>query len=538
MAHKESCKKCKAAFLKALTKEFGEVTEQWKSGWPCRIDEILSIPQITKATARSLEKIYKALQDHRGHHDFVGQQKLSGCDYYIKSLNCIVEFDESQHFTAPRAIALSEYPESFQFGFSKKEWANRCNNLNRRDNDPPHRDETRAWYDVLRDIMPSIYGMRPTLRVYSKDIVWCKEYDEVFKIIENLKKKLRIVKGVIMKSKTRNPIDFSAVRRSHIIRAIKEIEDVPEIRKGKTFVQTEKGKLPAKYVLERAWGIAHNKELFPEQHTGGDSSANILDQLGFKIFKNKKSWKRQIKTSYTLIRVFLSGDYGDEEKFNDHGVWQFNKWVSKQNGVGGISRKRLKNIFENIKKVNGSLDNTIILFPACTLVYKKGKESSANIKAVRNMLKKESKSATFIMGVCEVKQSSYKDEYISIWNKSKEFKSSPGNSRIEMPIGQGWVYISSNIKKHKEESDHGKYCFDLGHGAYQNRHWNTCKSVSKKANLSVILTSWTKSKTMSSWVYTKGEKEEKKAVISKNDTTDNHDRIDFFKKSFSNKIFS
>ena len=211
MVHKESCKKCKVAFLKALTKEFGEVTEQWKSGWPCRIDEILSIPQITKATARSLEKIYKALQDHRGHHDFVGQQKLSGCDYYIKSLNCIVEFDESQHFTAPRAIALSEYPESFQFGFSKKEWANRCNNLNRRDNDPPHRDETRAWYDVLRDIMPSIYGMRPTLRVYSKDTVWCKEYDEVFKIIENLKKKLRIVKGVIMKSKTRNPIDFSAV---------------------------------------------------------------------------------------------------------------------------------------------------------------------------------------------------------------------------------------------------------------------------------------------------------------------------------------
>ena len=67
MAHKESCKKCKAAFLKALTKEFGEVTEQWKSGWPCRIDEILSIPQITKATARSLEKIYKALQDHRGY---------------------------------------------------------------------------------------------------------------------------------------------------------------------------------------------------------------------------------------------------------------------------------------------------------------------------------------------------------------------------------------------------------------------------------------------------------------------------------------
>ena len=175
MVHKESCKKCKTAFLKALTKEFGEVTEQWKSDWPCRIDEILSIPQVTKATARSLEKIYKALQDHRGHHHFVGLQKLPRCDYYIKSLNCIVEFDESQHFASPRALTLSLYPRGLKLGYDRKVWLNRCQELNRHDNDPADRDEKRAWYDTLRDILPITFGMRPTIRVFAKEIIWCEE---------------------------------------------------------------------------------------------------------------------------------------------------------------------------------------------------------------------------------------------------------------------------------------------------------------------------------------------------------------------------
>ena len=175
MVHKESCKKCKVAFLKALTKEFGEVTEQWKSGWPCRIDGILSIPQITKATARSLEKIYKALQDHRGYKLFVGRKILPNCDYYVKSLNCLIEFDESQHFTSPRALTLSLYPRGLKLGYDRKVWLNRCQELDRHDNDPPWRDETRAWYDTLRDILPVTFGMRSTIRVFAKEMIWCKE---------------------------------------------------------------------------------------------------------------------------------------------------------------------------------------------------------------------------------------------------------------------------------------------------------------------------------------------------------------------------
>ena len=35
------------------------------------------------------------------------------------------------------------------------------------------RDEQRAWYDTLRDLVPSIKGLRPTVRLYARDRAWC-----------------------------------------------------------------------------------------------------------------------------------------------------------------------------------------------------------------------------------------------------------------------------------------------------------------------------------------------------------------------------
>ena len=175
MAHNEHCRKCKDAFLTALIKVFGDVTEQWKSGWPCRIDDVLYISEITKAKARSIRGIYNRLQKYRGNYDFVRVQKLPACDYYIKPLNCLIEIDESQHFTSPRALALSLYPRGLKLGYDRKVWLNRCKELNRHDNDPADRDEKRAWYDTLRDILPITFGMRPTIRVFAKEIIWCEE---------------------------------------------------------------------------------------------------------------------------------------------------------------------------------------------------------------------------------------------------------------------------------------------------------------------------------------------------------------------------
>ncbi|HPU23972.1 MAG TPA: hypothetical protein PL149_07445 [Candidatus Kapabacteria bacterium] len=45
--------------------------------------------------------------------------------------------------------------------------------FNAKDNDPIYRDEQRAWYDTLRDFLPAIKGLKPTVRLFAKDYVWC-----------------------------------------------------------------------------------------------------------------------------------------------------------------------------------------------------------------------------------------------------------------------------------------------------------------------------------------------------------------------------
>ncbi len=45
--------------------------------------------------------------------------------------------------------------------------------LKKRDNDPPYRDEQRAWYDTLRDFAPVLWKTGKTVRLFSRDFVWC-----------------------------------------------------------------------------------------------------------------------------------------------------------------------------------------------------------------------------------------------------------------------------------------------------------------------------------------------------------------------------
>ena len=75
-----------------------------------------------------------------------------------------------------------------ELGFDKKEWLSRCNELDRHDNDKrqPHRDETRAWYDTLRDILPLHYNLKPTVRVYAKSAIWCRDTSKITKLLEGI----------------------------------------------------------------------------------------------------------------------------------------------------------------------------------------------------------------------------------------------------------------------------------------------------------------------------------------------------------------
>ncbi len=120
----------------------------------------------------ALEEIYRALQGARGYTDFVRHPTLPPVDFWLPERNVIVEFDERQHFTPLRALALARYPVALALGFDRKFWLRRCNEIRASDKSPIYRDEQRAWYDTLRDFLPELLGLRPTIRLYG-GFPWC-----------------------------------------------------------------------------------------------------------------------------------------------------------------------------------------------------------------------------------------------------------------------------------------------------------------------------------------------------------------------------
>jgi hypothetical protein len=166
--HNERCRDCKQAVHKMLGALFGSVKANWDLDFPSSLETFR-----TTTLAVTLESIHEALERHRGFKGFVRSAKLPKVDYFIPSRNLIIEFDESQHFTKPRDIALSLYPRGEKYGFSVEKWRTLCTKLDKRDNDPPYRDEQRAWYDTLRDFAPKFLGAGQTVRIYSRDLIWC-----------------------------------------------------------------------------------------------------------------------------------------------------------------------------------------------------------------------------------------------------------------------------------------------------------------------------------------------------------------------------
>ena len=166
--HDERCKDCKETVRLMLEKIYGRVKVNYDV-------EVGAFPEDyqTSQFYASLLQIFKVLQNHRGYKDFVRTIKLPRVDYFVPNPGFIVEFDESQHFTTCRKIALMNYPENLQLGFDKKKWMEICDKTNTHDNTPVYRDEQRAWYDALRDFLPTIKPLFPTKRLYSKSFKWC-----------------------------------------------------------------------------------------------------------------------------------------------------------------------------------------------------------------------------------------------------------------------------------------------------------------------------------------------------------------------------
>ena len=166
--HDERCRRCKKTIRRLLERIYGRVEENRRFEVGTRPEDYRGTPYYSK-----LKEIYEALQNHRGFKDFVRAKMLPHCDFFVPNPGFILEFDESQHFTLPRKIALERYPDDLKMGFSRERWMMLCQRIDSKDNDPPYRDEQRAWYDTLRDFLPAIKGLKPTVRLFARDFVWC-----------------------------------------------------------------------------------------------------------------------------------------------------------------------------------------------------------------------------------------------------------------------------------------------------------------------------------------------------------------------------
>ena len=184
--HDERCPKCKETIRKLLERIYGKVEQNYKFEVGTLLEDFLSTSCYGK-----LKEIYDALQNHRGFREFVKAKTLPNCDFFVPNQSFIVEFNESQHYTLPRKITLEMYPNELELGFNSEKWIALCEKINARDNDPPYREEQRAWYDTLRDFLPAIKGLKPTIRLFAGDFAWCSLNPDNTSDIEKFSKFLR-----------------------------------------------------------------------------------------------------------------------------------------------------------------------------------------------------------------------------------------------------------------------------------------------------------------------------------------------------------
>ena len=168
--HSERCRACKTRVRELLERIYGTCLPNRRFRWRTGLAAYEGTP-----IGPALRNVAAALETYRGFGigDYVRSDLLASCDFWVPDPGFIVEFDESQHFTSPRKLALCAYADEHPLGFSAERCVALCEHHDSKDDDPPFRDEQRAWYDTLRDLVPSLEGLQPTVRLYARDLAWC-----------------------------------------------------------------------------------------------------------------------------------------------------------------------------------------------------------------------------------------------------------------------------------------------------------------------------------------------------------------------------
>lgn len=161
----------------------------------CRNLKWLFVPS-EKGMSDNIGAIYEALCRHRGHNKFLTIGYKLSCDFVIPTLRIIIEYDERQHFTVPRSISLKCYPLSAGVGFDINKWISECQTIRASDKDPIYRDEQRAFYDSLRDLISLEYGYI-TIRFKHGDTDWITFDQDLNQLIDEATRARRKTKCIL-----------------------------------------------------------------------------------------------------------------------------------------------------------------------------------------------------------------------------------------------------------------------------------------------------------------------------------------------------
>jgi hypothetical protein len=160
----------RAALRRLLEREFGPASLEHSFDSIC-------VPDLVERQGLDprIERVLAAVEAHRGYTVCGQKGRALKFDFYFERARLLLEFDERQHFTLPRAASLRSYPRGVRLGYDKLRWLALSEELRRGDNCPKYRDEQRALYDAIRDFAPSALGLAPLVRVFEDEVAWERE---------------------------------------------------------------------------------------------------------------------------------------------------------------------------------------------------------------------------------------------------------------------------------------------------------------------------------------------------------------------------
>lgn len=168
---------CKEQLYLLLLDIYGDIEREKRYEWCTSIYDIDEVRNI-------INNIYSLK-----HMDFVAKRiSLLPFDFVCEKQKIIIEYDERQHFTKQRYLALQGYSKEICLQYDKDYWKELCVQVDAKMNKKadPFRDEKRALYDSIRDI--AAYRNGYTLfRIFHGQIDFSKgdEKEELIKLLIN-----------------------------------------------------------------------------------------------------------------------------------------------------------------------------------------------------------------------------------------------------------------------------------------------------------------------------------------------------------------